>query len=49
MLKAVAEVKVKKTSIRRVAGVYGLPYQPLRDRISDNVNRNEMYDRYHIY
>jgi len=32
MLKAVAEVKLKKTYIRRVAGEYGLPYQPLRDR-----------------
>ena len=49
MLKAVAEVKLKKTYIRRVAGEYGLPYQPLRDRISDNINSNEMYDRDHIY
>ena len=38
MLKAVDEVKLKKTSIRRVAGEYGIPYQTLRDRISGKVD-----------
>jgi len=41
-------VKLKKTSIRRVAGEYGLPFQTLRENKQQGWPY-EVYDKDHFY